>query len=87
MMRTKTGPNGSADKHIKEIKRKTRRKFSAEEKIRIGLAHEKWRDFLITFNVTGGPDGQERATYIYRRIQARSCAPKRRKKARAEREP
>ncbi|WP_299406757.1 hypothetical protein [uncultured Roseobacter sp.] len=24
-MRTKTGPNGSADKHVKEIKRKTRR--------------------------------------------------------------
>ena len=37
-MRTKTGPNGSADRHVKEIKRKTRRKFSAEEKIRIVLA-------------------------------------------------
>ena len=36
-MRQKTGPNGSADKHIKEIKRQTRRKFSAEEKIRIVL--------------------------------------------------
>jgi len=36
-MRTKTGPNGSADRHVKEIKRKTRRKFSAEEKIRIVL--------------------------------------------------
>jgi transposase len=36
-MRTKTGPNGSADKHVKEIKRKTRRQFSAEEKIRIVL--------------------------------------------------
>ncbi|MFT6607136.1 MAG: transposase [Halocynthiibacter sp.] len=35
--RTKTGPNGSADKHVKEIKRKTRRQFSAEEKIRIVL--------------------------------------------------
>ena len=34
-MRTRTGPNGSADKHVKEIKCKTRRKFSAEEKIRI----------------------------------------------------
>ena len=33
-MRTKTGPNGSAERHVKEIKRKTRRKFSAEEKIR-----------------------------------------------------
>jgi hypothetical protein len=33
----RTGPNGSADKHVKEIKRKTRRKFSAEEKIRIVL--------------------------------------------------
>ena len=36
-MRTRTGPNGSADKHVREIKRKTRRKFSAEEKIRIVL--------------------------------------------------
>ena len=36
-MRTKTGLNGSADKHVKEIKRKTRRQFSAEEKIRIVL--------------------------------------------------
>jgi len=36
-MRTKTGPNGSADRHVKEIQRKTRRKFSAEENIRIVL--------------------------------------------------
>ena len=36
-MRTKTGPNGSADRHLKEIKRKARRKFSAEEKSRIVL--------------------------------------------------
>ncbi len=36
-MRTRTGPNGPADRHVKEIKRKTRRKFSAEEKIRIVL--------------------------------------------------
>ena len=34
-MRTKTGPNGSADRHVKEITRKTRHRFSAEEKIRI----------------------------------------------------
>jgi transposase len=37
MMKTRTGPNGSADRHVKEIKRKTHRKFSAEEKIRIVL--------------------------------------------------
>lgn len=36
-MRTKIGPNGSADKPVKEIKRKMRRLFSAEEKIRIVL--------------------------------------------------
>ena len=36
-MRTKTGLNVSADKHVKEIKRKTRRQFSAQEKIRIVL--------------------------------------------------
>jgi transposase len=29
------GKEGSADKTIREIRRKTRRKFSAEEKIRI----------------------------------------------------
>ena len=37
MMRQKSGPNGSAERHVKEIKRKTRRKYSAEEKIRIVL--------------------------------------------------
>jgi transposase len=36
-MRQRTGPNGSADGHVKEIKRQTRRKFSAEEKIRAVL--------------------------------------------------
>jgi len=36
-MRTKTGSNGTADKHVKEIKHKTRRKFSTEENIRIVL--------------------------------------------------
>ena len=36
-MRQKSGPEGSAEKHVKEIRRKTRRKFSAEEKIRIVL--------------------------------------------------
>ena len=36
-MRQKSGPNGSAARHVKEIKRKTRRKYSAEEKIRIVL--------------------------------------------------
>ena len=36
-MRQKHGSTGSAEKHVKEIKRKTRRKYSAEEKIRIVL--------------------------------------------------
>ena len=36
-MRQKHGSNGSVEKHVKEIKRKTRRKYSAEEKIRIVL--------------------------------------------------
>ena len=36
-MRQKHGLNGSAEKHVKEIKCKTRRKYSAEEKIRIVL--------------------------------------------------
>ncbi len=34
-MRQKSGSNGSAEKHVIEIKRRTRRKYSAEEKIRI----------------------------------------------------
>ena len=37
-MRRKTGSNGSADRHKKEIKRKTRKHYSAEEKIRVVLA-------------------------------------------------
>ena len=36
-MRQKSGLEGSAEEHVKEIRRKTRRKFSAEEKIRILL--------------------------------------------------
>jgi transposase len=36
-MRTRTGPNGSADKYVKENKRKIRRRFSIEEEIRIVL--------------------------------------------------
>ena len=36
-MRQSSGPQ-SAEKHAKEIRRRTRRKFSAEEKIRIVLA-------------------------------------------------
>ena len=32
------GKEGSADKTIREIRRRTRRKFSAEEKIRIVIA-------------------------------------------------
>ncbi len=37
MMRQKSVSNGSAEKHVNEIKRRTRRKYSAEEKIRIVL--------------------------------------------------
>ncbi|MAI91541.1 MAG: hypothetical protein CBB65_13950 [Hyphomonadaceae bacterium TMED5] len=36
-MRQKSGPEGSAEKYVKKIRRKTGRKFSAEEKIRIVL--------------------------------------------------
>jgi len=36
-MNTRTGPNGSTDSRVKDIRRKTRRRFSAEEKIRIVL--------------------------------------------------
>ena len=36
-MRQKSGPLETAEKHVKDIRRKTRRKFSAEEKIRIVL--------------------------------------------------
>ncbi len=36
-MRMKTGPNGPTEKHVKDIRRKTRRQYSTEEKIRIVL--------------------------------------------------
>lgn len=36
-MSQKSGPHETAEKHVKDIKRRTRRKFSAEEKIRIVL--------------------------------------------------
>ncbi len=37
-MRQNSGPQQSAESHVKDIRRRTRRKFSAEEKIRIVLA-------------------------------------------------
>ena len=33
---------------------------------RYGLARKKWRDFLISLDATGGPDGQTRETDIHR---------------------
>lgn len=36
-MRQKSGPQGSAEAHVKEIRRATRRQHNAEEKIRIVL--------------------------------------------------
>lgn len=36
-MRQKPGPQGSADKFVRDIRRKTRKQYSAEEKIRIVL--------------------------------------------------
>ena len=36
-MRHKSGPRGTAEKHIKDIRRATRKQYSAEEKIRIVL--------------------------------------------------
>lgn len=37
-MRQDSGPRQTAESHVKEIRRRTRRKFAAEEKIRIVLA-------------------------------------------------
>ena len=37
-MSQNSGPQQSAESHVKDIRRRTRRKFSAEEKIRIVLA-------------------------------------------------
>ena len=48
MMRQKHGPNGSAEKHVKEINRKTRRKYSAEEKIRIVLEGLRGKQILAS---------------------------------------
>ena len=36
-MRQKSGPQGSAEQHVKDIRRATRKQYSAEEKIRIVL--------------------------------------------------
>ena len=36
-MSKKSGPHDTADKYVKNIRRKTRRKFSSEEKIRVVL--------------------------------------------------
>jgi len=33
-----TPPNGTAEQHVREIRRRTRKKYSAEEKIRIVIA-------------------------------------------------
>lgn len=37
-MRQKSGPSETAEQHVREIRRATRRRYSAEEKIRIVLA-------------------------------------------------
>ena len=37
-MRHKSGPHGTAEKHIKDIRRATRKQYSAEEKIRVVLS-------------------------------------------------
>jgi len=36
-MRQKTGPQGTAEQHVREIRRQTRKRHSTEEKIRIVL--------------------------------------------------
>ncbi len=36
-MRQKSGAHGTAEKHIKDIRRATRKQYSAEEKIRIAM--------------------------------------------------
>jgi len=51
-IKTKTRPNGSADKYVKAIKLKTRRQFSAEEKIRIVL--DKRLFVVRVFGTKGG---------------------------------
>ena len=37
-MRQQSNPSGTADQHVREIRRATRKQYSAEEKIRIVLA-------------------------------------------------
>ncbi len=41
-MSKKSGPQETAEKHVKDIKRRTRRKFAAEEKIHIVLGGESY---------------------------------------------
>ncbi len=37
-MRSKSGPQPSAEQHVREIRRQTRKRYSSEEKIRIVLS-------------------------------------------------
>ncbi|MDH4362178.1 MAG: transposase [Nitrospirota bacterium] len=46
MMKPKPNPKTEADNLVRDIKRRTRRKFSAEEKIRIILAGLRGEDSI-----------------------------------------
>ena len=53
-MRTKTGPNWSVDKHVKDIKRATRKYYLSEEKIRIVLDGLRGRVRFLSYVVAKG---------------------------------
>jgi len=44
-MRTKTGPNGLTDKHVKEIRRRTRRQFSSQRDLKKTTKHRDLRTY------------------------------------------
>jgi len=42
-MRQKTGPQETAEQHVRDIRRATRRKYSTEDKIRVVLSEVRRR--------------------------------------------
>jgi transposase len=45
-MRSKSGPQSSAERHVREIRRQTRKQYSSEDKIRIVLVGLRGEYFI-----------------------------------------
>ena len=51
-MRSKSGPQPSAEQHVREIRRQTRKRYSSEEKIRIVLEGRRGRRAFLSVIVS-----------------------------------